>query len=348
MTRADQNFTFLLLNGLSALAFFSAIEPLRVANRLSGRNLFSWQIASVDGAPVTASNGMRLIADTRLDEAAVLIVCAGFDHQAAETPKLMAALRRIWRAGAMIGAMDTATHVLARAGLLGDRAVTMHWEAVPAFRERFPDIPVTDELFKTHDRLFTCAGGTAALDMMLDWIGRHHGAALAAAVSEQFIHERIRNAGDSQRLALSVRLGTSDPRLLAIVKAMEAHIDEPLPIATLAANASTTLVTVTGSEGTVCKLNKQPGATILAVWSCSSGDSKHVVKTAQIQNASTVLGLDVLSSGQGPGGPMCLVPSNPTSSAIAAGSVGTVPAKGIGWSCTGDGTTIASGTAVWP
>ena len=237
MTRADQNFTFLLLNGFSALAFFSAIEPLRVANRLSGRNLFSWQIASVDGAPVEASNGMRLIADTRLDEAAVLIVCAGFDHQAAETPKLMAALRRIWRAGAMIGAMDTATHVLARAGLLGDRAVTMHWEAVPAFRERFPDIPVTDELFKTHDRLFTCAGGTAALDMMLDWIGRHHGAALAAAVSEQFIHERIRNAGDSQRLALSVRLGTSDPRLLAIVKAMEAHIDEPLPIATLAASA---------------------------------------------------------------------------------------------------------------
>ena len=78
---------------------------------------------------------------------------------------------------------------------------------------------------------------SAALDMMLDWIGRHHGAALAAAVSEQFIHERIRNAGDSQRLALSVRLGTSDPRLLAIVKAMEAHIDEPLPIATLAASA---------------------------------------------------------------------------------------------------------------
>ena len=95
MTRADQNFTFLLLNGFSALAFFSAIEPLRVANRLSGRNLFSWQIASVDGAPVTASNGMRLIADTRLDEAAVLIVCAGFDHQAAETPKLMAALRML-------------------------------------------------------------------------------------------------------------------------------------------------------------------------------------------------------------------------------------------------------------
>ena len=136
--------------------------------------------------------------------------------------------------------------------------------------------------------------------------------------------------------------------LLLASAACAQNVTDVYAIATLAANASTTLVTVTGREGTVCKLNKQPGATILAVWSCSSGDSKHVVKTAQIQNASTVLGLDVLSSGQGPGGPMCLVPSNPTSSAIAAGSVGTVPAKGIGWSCTGDGTTIASGTAVWP
>jgi len=235
---AEQNFTFLLLNGFSAFAFFSAIEPLRVANRLSGRKLFGWQILSVDGAPVEASNGMRLIADARLDVAPkLLIVCAGFDHQVAETPALMAALRRIWRAGATIGAMDTATHILARAGLLGDRAVTMHWEAVPGFRERFPDIPVTDELFKIHDRLFTCAGGTAALDMMLDWIGRHHGAGLAAAVSEQFIHDRIRSAGDSQRLALSVRLGTSDQRLLAIVAAMEASLDEPLPIAALATGA---------------------------------------------------------------------------------------------------------------
>ncbi len=35
---------FLLVSGFSAMAFFSAIEPLRVANRLAGRRLYLWRI----------------------------------------------------------------------------------------------------------------------------------------------------------------------------------------------------------------------------------------------------------------------------------------------------------------
>ena len=54
---------FLLIPRFSMMAFASAIEPLRVANRLAGRTLFSWEIVSSDGAPVAASNGMALVAD---------------------------------------------------------------------------------------------------------------------------------------------------------------------------------------------------------------------------------------------------------------------------------------------
>ena len=39
----------------------------------------------------------------------------------------------------------------------------------------------------------TCSGGTASLDMMLHLIAQAHGNALAATVSEQFIHDRIRD-----------------------------------------------------------------------------------------------------------------------------------------------------------
>ena len=230
-----ETLSFFLVPGFSALAFFSAIEPLRVANRLAEICLFDWRIQSAHGGPVEASNGMALPVDGPLDEgAATLVICAGFEPEQGETPELLASLRRMWRRGATIGAMDTGIHLLACAGLLGGRAVTMHWEAVPAFLERFPATPVTDELFKTHERLFTCAGGTAALDMMLDWIGRRHGPMLAAAVSEQFIHDRIRGAGDRQRLALSVRLGTGDSRLLTIVEQMERHIESPLTVDALA------------------------------------------------------------------------------------------------------------------
>lgn len=230
-----ESYAFFLVPGFSAMAFFSAIEPLRVANRLSPRTIFEWRLFSADGHAVEASNGMRVMVDGPLDESAsILTICAGFEPKRGERPAFLAALRRMARAGAVLGAMDTGAYALARAGLIDDCKVTLHWEAVPAFREEFPNIGVSDELFEFHDRVFTCAGGTAALDMMLDLIGRRHGATLAAAVSEQFIHDRIRGPGDRQRLTPAARLGTRDSRVLGIVEQMDRHIEHPLDLAALA------------------------------------------------------------------------------------------------------------------
>ena len=236
-----ESYAFFLVPGFSAMAFFSAIEPLRVANRLSQRTIFAWRLFSSDGGAVEASNGMRVMVDGPLDETApILTICAGFEPKQGERPALLKALRRMVRAGAVIGAMDTGAYALARAGLIDDCKVTLHWEAVPAFREEFPHIRVSDELFEFHDRVFTCAGGTAALDMMLDMIGRRHGPTLAAAVSEQFIHDRIRGPSDRQRLTPAARLGTRDSRVLAIVAQMERHIEHPLDLGRLARGAAIT------------------------------------------------------------------------------------------------------------
>lgn len=229
---------FFLVPQFSLMAFSSAVEPLRVANRLAGRPLFAWQAYSVDGAPVAASNGLALPVDGAIGELAAiptLILCAGFEPKRYEDKAMFAALRRLARAGTRLGALDTGPHILAAAGLLGAARVTMHWEAVPAFREEFPDIDVSDELFETDGRCFTCAGGTAAIDMMLDMIGRKHGAALAVAVSEQFIHHRIRDRRDHQRMALASRLGISNAKLLKIVDLMECNIERPIANDELAA-----------------------------------------------------------------------------------------------------------------
>src|SRR5438067_11685662 len=55
MRRRD--LVFLLIPRFSMIALFSALEPLRVANRFAGP-IFSWRFASVDGKPATASNGI--------------------------------------------------------------------------------------------------------------------------------------------------------------------------------------------------------------------------------------------------------------------------------------------------
>src|SRR5579859_4859899 len=230
----------LLIPKFAAMAFFSAIEPLRVANRMAGRELFAWRSLSIDGGPVEASNGMRFMADGALAEAAAmptLIVCSSFDPQLNESRQLLSALRRLSRAGVMLGALDTGAHILAKAGLLANETVTMHWEAVPGFREEFPEIEVSEELFEVGRGCFTCAGGTAALDMMLGMIGRKHGPALARAVSEQFIHDRIRSSSDHQRMERGVRLQITNRKALKIIDLMERNLEQPLDGPALAAAA---------------------------------------------------------------------------------------------------------------
>ena len=136
---------------------------------------------------------------------------------------LFAGLRRLDRQGADIGALCTGSHILARAGLLDGYRCTIHWENLAAFTEDFPQIEVTSELFEIDRNRFTCSGGTAALDMMLNMIALQHGHELATAVSEQFIHERIRDRHDHQRMALPARLGVRHPKLIPVIRLMEAQ-----------------------------------------------------------------------------------------------------------------------------
>ena len=222
---------FLLVPKFSMMAFTAAIEPLRSANRMSDLTLYSWHLFSKDGAPVEASNGIAIMPEAGVATAAhfpTMIVCGGIDIHLFRDKEVHSWLRRLARKGARIGALCTGSHVLARAGLLEGYRCTIHWENIPGFTEEFPDIEVTGELFEIDRNRFTCAGGTAALDMMLHMIAPRHGQDLAAAVSDQFIHDRIRGPHDHQRMALQSRLGVRDPKLLSVIAQMETNLEEPV------------------------------------------------------------------------------------------------------------------------
>ena len=237
----QETYCFYLVPGFSAMGFVAAMEPLRVANRLAQRPVFAWRLFSADGQPVAASCGLQVAVDGPLDEnASALIVCAGFDPRRGISRALVASLRRMARKGAALGALDTGVYLLAEAGLIGDQPVTLHWEAVPAFREDYPAVRVTEDLYCLGERLFTCAGGTAAIDMMLERIACRQGPALARAVSDQFIHSRIRPHEESQRADIGSRIGTRDPRLVKVIARMEADIENPVALEQLAVAAGIT------------------------------------------------------------------------------------------------------------
>jgi transcriptional regulator GlxA family with amidase domain len=239
-TRAEppERIGFLLVPRFSMIAFFSAVEPLRIANRLSGKELYSWHIFSLDGEPVAASNGMTLVAESaigRVERFPAVFVCASFEPERHESKPLLAWLRRLDRQGTRLGSLENGAYILARAGLLDGHRATLHWENMPPFAERFLDVEVTQELYEVDRNRMTCAGGTAAIDLMLRLIEARHGQELAVGVSEQLLHARIRNPEDHRRMALGRRIGVRHPRLLRIVEAMHDNLEEPLGLERLAA-----------------------------------------------------------------------------------------------------------------
>lgn len=230
---------FLQVPNYSAIAFSTALEPLRMANQLTGRPLYEWPVITLDGQPIAASNGLAVSPDASIHTAGqldMLFVCGGTNIHEACDRRILVWLRRLARQKVALGAVCTGTYVLARADVLKDYRCTIHWENISSIHEEllFPQTVFSSELFVIDRDRYTCSGGIAPLDMMLNLVSRQFGHALAEEISEEFIHERIRNVSDVQRVPLRVHLGTSQPKLIEAVSLMEANIEEPLNLDELA------------------------------------------------------------------------------------------------------------------
>lgn len=235
----SEKFVFLLLENFTLLAFACAIEPLRLANRISGRSLYEWRVVSESGGPVACSNGVEVAADGALGEArdATIVVCGGADVRRATTRPVLAWLRRESRRGAAVGAVCTGSQALARAGLLDGRRCTIHWENRDGFEEEFPEIRLSRSVYVIDANRYTAAGGTASADLMLALISRRHGSEIAQLVADQMIHTGLRSDRDEQRLSVQTRIGVRHPKLATILRRMEANIEEPIPPGLLAQEA---------------------------------------------------------------------------------------------------------------
>jgi AraC family carnitine catabolism transcriptional activator len=185
-----------------------------------------------------ASNGIPVEVQATLDalhDIDLVVVCVGLEPlQFGRQHKIHHQLRRLAHHGAVIGAISCGTFVLAEAGLLAGRRATVHWEYDELFRKRYPTLDLSRELFVVDRDVFTCCGGTAALDMMLHFVREAFGVLLAQAVAEQFIYPRIRDEEEDQRTAIQNRYAVASPRLAQVIGIMEATLEEPVPLSELA------------------------------------------------------------------------------------------------------------------
>lgn len=241
MRNPVKTIAFLVVRGFSGLSLVSAIEPLRGANRLLGREAYAWYLVTDDGQPIRASNGLTMLPDLsladlsrRLDDMFGIFACAGLDADPPNRARINACLVRAARSGLVVGSLSAGTFILARAGLLEGYRCTVHWEFQPAFEEEFPHLASEPGLYVIDRNRWTGSGGITGMDMMLHMIEADHGPALARSVGNQFQIDRIRNAAIHQRPGALDRMETLPATLQEAVNLMLANVEAPLRMDELA------------------------------------------------------------------------------------------------------------------
>jgi len=191
------------------------------------------------GARATASCGALIPANAHVGERTgfdLVLVVASSDTEHAQQPRLLDWLRQLSRRHVVLGGLAAGPLMLARAGLLRDRRVTLHWAFRDALTETHPSLRVERSLFVIDRDRITCAGGTAPMDLMHALISEQQGARFARRVTDWWSHAEVRPAQNPQRAGILLRYGTHNPDVLKVIELMENHLSDALDLSQLAAS----------------------------------------------------------------------------------------------------------------
>lgn len=233
--------TLLVMPDSSMMSLASALYTMRAANRISGRELFEWNIATLNGKPARLTCDLIIEPDIEFDDRSsgdILIVIASFNQQYHAGPSHLKLIKRVARSFTAVGGIEAGSWILARSGLLTGRAATTHWEDLEEFATHFPEVDLKSDRFVIDGKLFTTGGASPTFDFMLYLIRKRYGYPLAIEVSSVFIYDGVRGATDTQPLVSLGMLENNEPRVAAAIHIMERQIDEPVAIKAIAARVN--------------------------------------------------------------------------------------------------------------
>lgn len=241
---------FILIPGFALTSFSLAVEALSVSNLLLGNTAYDYrlyggdvagmtEVATSNGIPIKVSNSFESI-----DGCSLLFICAYRKAATYDNAALFAKLRALKNTGCRLASLSSGSFILAKAGILRGSSCTLFSEQMPAFKELYPCISVSESIYTVGDGVFTCQGGTTALDMLLYIISQDHGADFALSVSRQFCQDRIRSRDEVQAARRYLELKMKAPCLGAAIEMMEANIETPCSIEVLAHKIGTTVRTL--------------------------------------------------------------------------------------------------------
>ncbi|OJT99585.1 MAG: AraC family transcriptional regulator [Rhizobium sp. 63-7] len=227
----------LVLPDTNLILVASVIEPLRVVNRIVGRDLYRWRIFSPDGQSIETKSRIPVPVDGAFrpeNETAPLFVLSSHNWRRNATPALKMALSKTARHRSMVAGIESGTWLLAETSLLDSVRATTHWEDFDDFASAYPQIDMVRERFVIDGKRITTGGSLPTVDLMLEIVRRRQGYSLALEVSRQFIYEQADRRQETSAMPSTGSMRVMDQRVAQAVKLMEEHIDEPLLLARLA------------------------------------------------------------------------------------------------------------------
>lgn len=167
---------------------------------------------------VCAWPGLRLVADRSYRPVRGPIdtlIVTGVDRpdDARRDPDLIRWLARTAPHARRVVGLCTGTFVLAEAGLLDGRSATTHWAFCDELTRRFPAVTVKSDPIFVHDgAVYTSAGATAGVDLVLALVEEDLGRRMALAVAQWMVVFLKRPGGQAQFSAqLSTQMAEREP-----------------------------------------------------------------------------------------------------------------------------------------
>jgi transcriptional regulator GlxA family with amidase domain len=238
---------FLLVPNFPLVCLSSALDVLRHANMYAEKARYRYRTYAEQGGTVRASNGLEIQAGDVIAETAdpaLLFVCAGSaggaDPLRGETTETRKWLRHLARNNTPLGGISAGTFILARSGLMDGYQCAVHWDDATVFRETFPEIELSNQVFIIDRDRLSCSGGAATIDMMLRIVAEDLGPEIAAKVAEMMLVDRVRSTLDKQASAALYKAKARSEPLARAIEAMELNIEAPLSMIELATHITLT------------------------------------------------------------------------------------------------------------
>ena len=240
---------FIVYRGFELLDVSGPIAVFNNANRemaMRGEpRYYGIDLASSCGVSVESSSGIAV--ETRsigefssITIDTLLVVGAEREPllQAMADPAIRRSLPQMARKAKRFGSVCTGAFILAAVGLIGERRVATHWDGCAPLAKAFPSINVDpDALYIEEGRLWTSAGVTTGIDMALAMVAQDLGAAVAGEVAKRLVLYARRPGYQSQFSPLLQAQARADNPFADLIGWIQANLDAPLDVATLAARA---------------------------------------------------------------------------------------------------------------